>query len=100
MVRSREIVYKGHLKRFNRYQLETRLISWDEQWLYFRQTFIRNGLLIANCLVKILFISKDGNKVSPRCVLASLGVTSASPDLSFIDPSEKIDDILLESGRT
>lgn len=98
LVRSQKIVYKRPLKRFDRYQLETKLISWDERWLYFRQTFIRNRLLIANSLVKVLFMSKDGSRISSQNVLASLGVTSASPQVVFIDQSEKIDKNLLETG--
>jgi acyl-CoA thioesterase FadM len=98
LVRSQKIVYKRPLKRFDRYQLETKLISWDERWLYFRQTFIRNRLLIANSLVKVVFMSKEGSRVSPQSVLASLGITSASPQVLFIDQSEKVDKNLLETG--
>ena len=98
LVRSQKIVYKRPLKRFDRYQLETKLIAWDERWLYFRQTFVRNGLLIANSLVKVLFMSKDGSRVSSLSVLSSLGITSASPHVLFIDQSEKVDKNLLETG--
>jgi len=43
-------------------------------------------------------MSKDGSRISSQSVLASLGITSASPQVLFIDQSEKVDKNLLETG--
>jgi acyl-CoA thioesterase FadM len=94
LVGSQKMVYKQPLKRFERFQLRSQLHYCDDKWLYFKQTFLKNEQLIANCLVKVIFRGKDGN-VPVSQILSSLGTEVNLPRESLIDNSENIDDILM-----
>jgi acyl-CoA thioesterase FadM len=95
LVGSQKMVYKKPLKRFERFQLRSQLYYCDDKWLYFGQTFLKNGQLIANSLVKVIFRGKDGNIPVPQ-ILGSLGIKVNLPHEALIDHSEIIDKILLE----
>jgi len=95
LVGSQKMVYKKPLKRFERFQLISKVIFCDDKWLYFEQTFFKNGQLIANSLVKVIFRGKDGN-IPVTQILTSLGIEVNLPRETLIDHSEIIDKILLE----
>lgn len=38
-----QIAYRSSLKPFERYEMHTRLVWWDERWFYFRHDFCRPG---------------------------------------------------------
>lgn len=88
------MVYKMPLKRFERFQLKSRLTYCDDKWLYFEQTFLKNDQLIANSLVKVLFRGKSGN-VPVYKILTFLSIEVNLPRKSFIDDSESIDEKLM-----
>jgi hypothetical protein len=90
------MVYKKPLKRFDKFQLESKLIYWDDKWLYFKQTILKDDQLIANSLIKVIFRSKDGNVPATR-ILSSFGIEITSPKTTIIGFSENIDNILLET---
>ncbi|UCG66981.1 MAG: thioesterase family protein [Deltaproteobacteria bacterium] len=96
LVGSQKMAYKKPLKRFEQFQLRSKLICWDDQWLYLKQTFLKNDQLIANSSIKIIFRSKDGHVPVPR-ILTSLGIEAILTHETIIDYSEEIDKILLES---
>jgi acyl-CoA thioesterase FadM len=99
LVGSQKMVYKKPLKRFEQFQLKSKVIYWDDRWVYLRQTFLKNDQLIANSLIKIIFRSKGGNIPVPQ-ILTSLGIEASLPHETIIDDSEEIDRILLESEGT
>ena len=41
------------LKRFQKFQLKTQLIYWDEKWIYIKHHIVRNGKIIAVALTKV-----------------------------------------------
>jgi acyl-CoA thioesterase FadM len=94
LVGSQKMVYKMPLKRFERFQLKSRLTYCDDKWLYFEQTFLKNDQLIANSLVKVLFRGKSGN-VPVYKILTFLSTEVNLPRKSFIDDSESIDEKLM-----
>jgi len=94
LVGSQKMVYRKPLKRFERFELESKMIYWDHKWVYLEQTFLKNGQLIANSLIKVILRSKDGN-VPVSQVLTSLGIKTNLPTKPIIDHSEKVDRILL-----
>lgn len=96
LVGSQKMVYKKPLKRFERFELKSKLIYRDDKWAYLEQTFLKNDQLIANSLIKVIFRSKDGN-VPVSQIRTSLGIEANLPLKPVIDHSEKIDGILLES---
>lgn len=72
--------FRFQLNPFQRYQLKTRLIGWDEKWVYLEQRFETDRGLAAVGLVKGLFRSKNGNIPSTQ-ILQLAGFEGASPEL-------------------
>ena len=76
------MIFRRSLAPFERYRLETRLIGWDEKWVYMEQTFIRqNGDLAARGYVKATFLKKGG-RVPSAVIAAAANYSGASPELS------------------
>ncbi len=46
---------------FQRFNLITRLVGWDEKWLFIEQRFEVDGQLVALGVIKGLFRSRNGN---------------------------------------
>lgn len=72
------IRFHRSLRPFDRYQLHTRLLCWDDKWWFFEQRFQRDGELYARALVKTVIKSPAGT-LRPAELLRSLGVDAASP---------------------
>jgi acyl-CoA thioesterase FadM len=81
MVGTAVIRYRRALAPFERYELKTRIVSWDEKWFWLEQRFERDGGVIAVGVLKGLFRDQVGN-VASADVLAMLGVTGTpqTPD--------------------
>ena len=58
------ISFLKELKPLSVYTVETKVIDWDGMWFYIQQQFIQDGLIKANAIVKVTFLSK-GKKVAP-----------------------------------
>lgn len=72
------IRYRAQLKPFQRYELISRLVCWDDKWTYIEQRFERRGRLIAVAHVKALFRS-GGRSVPSQALLVALGRNEPSP---------------------
>lgn len=80
VVASLTIRYRRPLGVFQRYELRTRLVGWDERWFFVEQRFTRRGELMALALVKVQFLGRQG-RVSPREVAAAGPWTLEPPPL-------------------
>jgi acyl-CoA thioesterase FadM len=80
IVASALIRYFRPLNPFQKYQLRSRVVGWDEKWFYVEQRFERNGEPIAIGFVKGLFRDRRGN-VPIADVLKAVDVAFPSPDL-------------------
>ena len=96
LVGSQKMVYKKPLRRFERFQLVSKIYYCDDKWMFFEQTFVKNGQLIANGLVKVIFKGPDGN-VPVKQIMSVLKQDLNSPPRPFIENSELIYKMLLES---
>jgi acyl-CoA thioesterase FadM len=70
--------YRRSLQPFQRFQLSSRLVCWDDRWFVFEQRFESRGQLYAMALARGLFRDRQGN-VPPSRVLAEAGITDPSP---------------------
>ncbi len=77
---SATIRYRRSLKPFRRFQIRTRLLCWDEQWIFFEQRFESEGRLVALGLIRALLRGSTGN-VSTAEILKAVGQTVASPPM-------------------
>jgi acyl-CoA thioesterase FadM len=80
VVTAETIQLKRSLTLFQSFEIETRVIGWDEQAFVLEQQFTRNQKVIANALVRTRFLSRE-RMVSPREVLEILGLPVESPEL-------------------
>ena len=96
LVGSQKIVYKKPLKRFDKFQLVSKMYYCDDKWMYFEQTFVRGEDLIANGLVKVLFKGPEGT-VSVKRMMSVLKQELHLPPKAYFKNSEIIDKMLIES---
>ncbi len=67
------IRYRRSLDPFERFELHTRILGWDEKWFFLEQRFLKEGGdLAAEGIVRALFRGRDGN-VTPTEVLHHMG---------------------------
>lgn len=79
-----EISFIRPIQPFQKFDLVTRLLSWDEKYFYMEQRFEAGGRLCAVALVKGLFLHRR-ERVASRAVLAALHLDDlAAPDLPEI----------------
>tara|TARA_R110002110_G_scaffold383245_2_gene594593 strand:- start:31227 stop:31742 length:516 start_codon:yes stop_codon:yes gene_type:complete len=77
---SAKIHFLKPLNLFNRFQIQTQVVYWDEKWIYLEQNFFHQDKLCATALVKALFISKK-NKIPPETLLHTFYSNITRPDL-------------------
>jgi acyl-CoA thioesterase FadM len=75
-----EINFIRPIRPFQKFDLVTRLLTWDEKYFYMEQRFVAGGRLCAVALVKGLFLHRR-ERVESRAVLAALHLDLAAPDM-------------------
>ena len=84
--------FRRPLKRFQKFQLITQLIYWDEKWIYISHRIVRKEKTIAVALAKLTF--KKGKEVFP----AGRVISELNWELKPKKRSEMID--VFEKGET
>lgn len=74
------IRFQRPLALWQRCELVTRFLGWDEKWMYFEQRFESAGKVYAVALVRALFRGKEGSVPSEE-FLRTVGIELASPPL-------------------
>ena len=77
---SETLGFRRALDPFQRFELATRVVGWDEKWWWFEQRFEVAGRVHAVGRVKALFRGPEGH-VPPAALLAAIGRSDASPPL-------------------
>lgn len=72
------IKYRRALAPFASFRLHSRVIAWDDKWIFFEQRFERGGSDVAVALVKGIVRGPKGN-VPTSEVVDVLGITRESP---------------------
>ena len=75
-----EINFIRALAPLQKFDLVTRLVTWDEKYAYMEQRFESGGVLCAHAYVKGLFLDANG-KVPNSTVVAELGYTREPPPM-------------------
>ncbi len=68
------------LKLWQRFQLETRLLGWDDRWFYFQQRFISHGKICTVGLIKVQ-IRHGRKRVTNEKVLEQINYPVNSPEI-------------------
>jgi acyl-CoA thioesterase FadM len=75
-----EINFIRPIQPLQKFDLLTRLLTWDEKYFYIEHRFVAGGQLRAVALVKGLFLHRRA-RVEMHAVLAALGLDRAAPDM-------------------
>jgi acyl-CoA thioesterase FadM len=75
-----EINFIRPLEPFQKFELVTRIVTWDEKYGYMEQRFESGGVLCAHAFAKGLFLEK-GARVGSSVVAAELGIPHAPPPM-------------------
>lgn len=73
-----EINFIRQLAPFQKFDLVTRVVTWDEKYAYMEQRFESNGTLCAHAFVKGLFLDQGG-RLANSAVVAELGYGEEPP---------------------
>lgn len=76
-----EITFVRSLNPFDRFELVTRVMTWDEKYIYLEQRFERDGELCAHAYVKGLFLARGG-RIPNAEVTAAIGYSDGPPPMS------------------
>ncbi len=92
-MRSQFIVFKRPLKCFQKFDVKSQIIYWDEKWLYYEHLFLRKGKLVAYGYVKVAWLEK-GKIISPEQVAARRGLILISqPKPAIVSQIEQVESI-------
>jgi YbgC/YbaW family acyl-CoA thioester hydrolase len=69
VVAGQTITYRRSLTLGQRFELATRVIGYDERWIYMEQVFRRDGKVVADAIVRARFLRKSGGSVPMEEVL-------------------------------
>lgn len=73
VVTAQTISYKRSLTLWQRFELATRVLGFDERHVYMEQEFHRGGKVIARAVVQARFLRKAGGTVEPPELLEAAG---------------------------
>ncbi|AHZ86740.1 thioesterase family protein [Bdellovibrio bacteriovorus] len=79
VVASETIRFRRSLKVFQKFHLHTRLITWDDKYLYLEHKFTSRGDLIAIGMIRARFLSKKGGTVTPAELMKAVGENLTAP---------------------
>jgi acyl-CoA thioesterase FadM len=72
------IRFRRSLAPFQKFQLRSRLVCWDDRWFVFEQRFESRGQVHALAHTRGLFRDRQGN-IPPAQALAAMGIDRPSP---------------------
>jgi acyl-CoA thioesterase FadM len=81
VVASEAIRFKESLPLFERFELRTRTLGWDEKSFYVRQQFLVRGRVVAVGIVRVRFLTRSGGTLSAAEVAAAVMPGVVSPEL-------------------
>jgi hypothetical protein len=81
VVASEAIRFRESLPLFERFELRTRTLGWDEKSFYIRQQFLVRGRVVAVGIVRVRFLKRSGGTLSATEVANALMPGVASPRL-------------------
>ena len=81
IVGSVKIDYRRPLTVFQKFDMTTRIVGWDERWVFVEQEMHSNGKLCAHGIFKTMIRSKEG-LVTPQDVMGATGHSFPMPELT------------------
>lgn len=79
VVTAETIQFRRSLQPFQRFDIVTRVLTWDEKAIIIEQRFERRGELVARALMRGRFLQRGGGTVATADLLALAGVDAGAP---------------------
>jgi acyl-CoA thioesterase FadM len=79
-----QVDFHRSLKPFERFEIGTQVLSWNNRWFYMRQTFRSHAMparTVATAHVKVIFRSRSGTIAPKDVVRMAVGVDVQAPTL-------------------
>jgi YbgC/YbaW family acyl-CoA thioester hydrolase len=76
------IQFRRSLNLFQRFEIETRVLGWDDKVVLLEQQFWCQGDVVAHALVRARFLKRTGGTVAPREIAPVVGFDAESPPLT------------------
>jgi acyl-CoA thioesterase FadM len=77
VVTAESIGFRRSLTLFQRFEVDTRVLGWDDTSFYLHQRFIRDDDVMAGALVVGRFLRREGGSVATSEIAALAGVTES-----------------------
>ena len=81
IVGAQMIRYYRPLKRFQRFELRTRVLGWDSKWFYMEHRLETHARTMTVGYVQIMFLNRQGRRVQPSTAVQACGDETNSPSL-------------------
>lgn len=81
VVAAETMIFKQSIKLFDRFDIESSVIGWDQKAFIMRQRFLKKTTVVAEAIVRARFLKKSGGSVRPEEILKLLGISDTSPEL-------------------
>ncbi len=72
--------FRRDLKLFERFEIQTRLLGWDNKWTFMEHRFLRHDRVLGVVVIRGLFKGPQG-PIAPGDFLAAMRLPAASPAL-------------------
>lgn len=72
--------FRRPLRPFQRFSVETRLLAWDDRWLYIEQVISSKGVVACSAQMRGAFV-QNGVIVAPKDLFGLLGQSPERPEL-------------------
>lgn len=98
------ITFLKELAPMSKYEIHTKVLTWDDLWFYIEHQFVQDGLVKANAIAKVCF-TKKGKRVSPQTVSSKVSNRDVEKPLmpeflkELIDGEKKMIRILKDKNR-
>lgn len=95
--------FRRDLKVFERFEIQARMVGWNERWGFLEHRFIRNGRVLGVVAVRGVFKGRSGT-IAPGELMRELGVNADSPTLprwvsEWNNGAEALSEVLREEER-
>lgn len=81
VVVAENITFRKSLMPFQKFNLETKVIGWDEEAFFFEQRFVAKNEIYARAIVRIRFLKNPRGIVTPAEVLEAINWRGEQPKL-------------------
>ncbi|HEY6080175.1 MAG TPA: thioesterase family protein [Polyangiaceae bacterium] len=81
VVAAQTIRFRRSLQLFQRFDVETTVIGWDDKAILIQHHFLRGSELVAEAVVRSRFLKRQGGTVPSRELLDAIGQSGRGPEL-------------------